>query len=304
MSTNIHNTKKAIVFGANGYLGRHLVHFLKGQNIDVLPVDIKEDSIDGLENYKSIDVTEKSSLVELDWNQDYIFIFSGKTGTMVSIHNYEDFVSINEIGLLNILEQIKSLENKPKIIFPSTRLVYKGADSPIAEDGEKETKTIYAVNKLACESILTVYSNLYGIPYTVFRVCIPYGTQIKDGYSYGTIGFFLKEAKHLNPIRLYGDGALKRTFTHVEDICNQIISSLNNEKSINQIYNIKGETFSLYEVATMIAEKYGSSVSFTDWPENDLKIESGHTVFDGSKIEKDFGITLINSFKNWLANNL
>ena len=297
------SSKKAIVFGANGYLGRHLVFHLKAKNIEVLPVDIKEDSIDLLDNYRSIDVMDKQSLDTLDWNQDFVFVFSGKTGTMVSIQNYEDFININEIGLLNILDKIKDLKTKPRIIFPSTRLVYKGADHPLKEEDPKETKTIYAVNKLACESILTVYSNLYDIPFTVFRVCIPYGTQIKDGYSYGTIGFFLKEAKQKNPIKLYGDGSLKRTFTHVEDICNQIIASLESKKAADQIYNIQGETFSLLEVADLIAGKYGSGVTFTNWPENDLKIESGHTIFDGSKIEKDFGVKSKNNFKEWLKNN-
>ncbi|MBK6979620.1 MAG: hypothetical protein IPH28_23125 [Cytophagaceae bacterium] len=94
-----------------------------------------------LENYKSIDVTEKKLPCGIRLEPGLYFIFSGKTGTMVSIHNYEDFVSINEIGLLNILEQIKSLENKlNSLSFHPTRLVYKGAASPIAEDGEKKQK--------------------------------------------------------------------------------------------------------------------------------------------------------------------
>ena len=42
-------------------------------------------------------------------------------------------------------------------------------------------------------------------------------------YSYGTIGFFLSKAMKKENINMYGDGELKRTFTHVYDICNSTI---------------------------------------------------------------------------------
>lgn len=300
MTAKKNSSKKVMVFGANGYLGRHLVYYLLQQGFEVFPIGNSKVSIDNLANYRSIDVKDKTALSTLDWEQDFVFVFSGKTGTMASVDNYEDFIGVNETGLLNILNCIKNLKNKPRVIFPSTRLVYKGSEKPLKESDEKEAKTIYAVNKIACESILEIYKNLYDIKYSVFRVCVPYGSKIKDGYSYGTIGFFLREAKQQKPIKLYGDGNLRRTFSHVEDICGQIILSLESNSAENQTYNIAGETFSLLQVATLIAQKYGSEVSFAEWPENDLKIESGHTEFDDSKIMNEFGFILKNKFQNWL----
>ena len=41
-------------------------------------------------------------------------------------------------------------------------------DSPLKENDEKETKTIYAVNKLICENLLYAYNNSFDIPYTIF----------------------------------------------------------------------------------------------------------------------------------------
>ena len=43
-----------------------------------------------------------------------------------------------------------------------------GIDSPLKENDEKETKTIYAVNKLICENLLYAYNNSFDIPYTIF----------------------------------------------------------------------------------------------------------------------------------------
>lgn len=57
------------------------------------------------------------------------------------------------------------------------------------EDDEKETKTIYAVNKIACENLLYAYRQNFDIPYTIFRICVPFGNMFSDDYSFGTIGF-------------------------------------------------------------------------------------------------------------------
>ena len=216
------NTKTAII-GANGYIGKHLEFYLKRMGLDPACYDIQDDS---RENYKQVDITDKESVKNIDINVDYIYMFAGLTGTYAGFDKYETYVSINEIGLLNLLDAIRNSEKKPKIVFPSTRLIYKGVDKPLKEEDEKETKTLYAINKLACESILYAYNKSFDIPYTIFRICIPYGNMLSTDYSFGTIGFFIKQAKAGKDITLYGGGDTKRTFTHMEDLCYQIVQGL------------------------------------------------------------------------------
>lgn len=274
--------KKIAIIGACGYIGKHLVKYLRdNHNIDADTYDISEVS---LFNYRQVDLTDKNSVNKIDLNVDYIFDFAGLTGTYAGFEKYELYNSINELGLLNLLDAIKSSPYRPKIIYPSTRLVYKGVDKPLKEDDEKETKTIYAVNKLACEGILQAYKAGFDIPYTVFRICIPYGNLLSTDYSFGTVGFFIKQAKSGNDITLYGGGDVKRTFTHMEDLCYQIVEGAFNPNSNGEIYNIGGETLSLKEAAEIIAEKYDSKVVSVPWPDRDLRIESGHTYFDDAKI--------------------
>lgn len=235
--------------------------------------------------YKKINITDPLSVAEIDFNVDYIFMFAGITGTFVGFDQYKAFNSINEIGILNLLDAIRKSEYRPKIVFPSTRLVYKGIDKALSEDDEKETKTIYAANKLACESYLRAYHNSFGIPYTIFRVCIPYGNLLSTDYSFGTVGFFIRQAKNGKDITLYGGGDVKRTFTHIEDLCYQIVEGAFHPDSNGQTLNVGGETLSLREAAAIIAHKYGVNIVDVPWPEKDLKIESGHTYFDDTKIQ-------------------
>lgn len=172
---------------------------------------------------------------------------------------------------------------KPKIIFPSTRLVYKGQDFPLSEGAEKEAKTIYAANKLACERYLKMYANSFGITYTVYRICVPFGNQFDGEFSYGTVGAFLNRAKSGGTITLYGNGSIKRTLTHVMSVCQQITDSMILQESDDNIYNIAGETFSLKELAEKIASIYHTPVTCVPWNELDRKIESGSTIFEGRK---------------------
>lgn len=272
---------KVAVIGGKGYIGSHLVFYLKNKGIVPMVYDVQDDNV---LNYKKIDITNQLSIAEIDLDVDYIFMFAGLTGTYVGFDNYIKYNAINEIGLLNLLDSIRNSKFRPRIVFPSTRLVYKGTDKALNEEDEKESKTIYAVNKMACEGILQAYKSSFDIPYTVFRICVPYGNLLSNDYSFGTIGFFIKQASIGKNITLYGGGTLKRTFTHIEDLCYQVIEGAFSPDSNGEVYNVGGETYSLREAAEIIAVKFGTKVVEVPWPERDSRIESGHTYFNDTKI--------------------
>ena len=294
---------KIAVFGANGYIGRHLVYYLsliKKQTITCF--DIQE-SFDGKEQieYIKIDITDKSQFIKCS-NFDQIYFFSGVSGTKNSINNYNKFIQVNEIGLLNLLDYFKDKAVKPKIIFPSTRLVYKGSKNKILlEDAEKECKTLYATTKLVCENFLNIYQNIYGFDYSIFRRGIPNGNVIKSKAYYVTVGFVLNRANNGLPIILFGDGQLRRTFTHIMDVCLQVVEASEHFKSSGECFNLDGENYSLAEVANLIAIRYGVEVQCTEWPDVDVKLESGDTVFDSSKMREILLETLNYSVKRWLS---
>lgn len=274
--------KKIAVIGGKGFIGKHLVYYIKKAGHQVTSYDIVESQE---ENYVRINMTDRLSVDMVNLDVDYVFMFAGLTGTYAGFDAYERYVAINETALLNLLDAIRKSPYRPKVIFPSTRLVYKGMDKPLKEEDEKESKTIYAANKLACEGYLQAYHDSFDIPYTVFRICIPYGNLLSNDYSFGTIGFFIKQAKAGKDITLYGGGTIKRTFTHMEDLCYQVIEGAFTDGSTGEIYNVGGETLSLKEAAEIIAGKYGVKVTAVLWPERDLRIESDHTYFEDSKIQ-------------------
>lgn len=280
--------KRIVVLGADGYIGQNLVKYLQdNHSIQADRYSLSHNMSDP--NLHYVDVTKKETVGNIDLDVDIVFMLAGLSGTLAGFDSYEKYVAVNEIGLLNLLDAIKESPYRPRVVFPSTRLVYKGVDKALAEGDEKETKTIYSVNKLACESYLKVYYNSFYVPFTIFRICVPYGNKVSAEYSYGTVGAFLKKASSGSDITLYGDGSQKRTFTHINDLCYQMVEGSMKPESVGGVYNIGGEVLTIREAAQIIADKYGVKVVSVPWPERDLCIESSHTYFDDTKIRQLLG---------------
>ena len=289
--------KKCIIIGSNSYIGKHLEKQLIENNFEYSAFSFSNNK------YKKIDiVNDITNLNKINWNVDFVFIMSGLTGTQSSFDNAKGFVELNEIGLYNILNSIKNTNFRPRIIYPSSRLVYKGKNESINENDELEFKTVYALTKIQAENILKLYQKTFNIPYCIFRICVSYGNVIDTTFSYGTVGFFVNQAIKEKKITLYGSGETVRTYTHIQDICNQILKSCNIDESENNIYNIKGENLSLNQVAEIIACKFNARIEHETWPNFESQIETGNTFFDSSKIDLLLdNYNLENNFKTWIS---
>lgn len=302
---------KAIVFGANGFLGLNLCYWLLQNNFEVHATgrqeEFKGEGVFDLTNlvYSQLDVVNKEEMAQLDLTSySLIFIFAGKTGTSAGFDQYLDYVESNEIGLLNILNTYVKHQCKGRLVFPSSRLVYKGVKGALLkEDAEKEAKTVYAANKLACEHHLFAFGNAFKIPYTIFRICVPYGQLIPGDYSYGTFGFMLGQAKKNQHISLYGKGEPARTFSHVADICALIGNVSQLPMSKNRTFNIGSkDNYDLKTLAEKIAKRTNTTVQFKEWPAMDLAIESGDTMFDDTAIQEVFPYTYIGDIDLYIEN--
>ena len=187
---------KIAVFGANGYIARNLIYVLKRDypQYELSLYGIEDTYVDGSGKYDSVDMTDSESMKKIDLDVDVIFMLVGKTGSVNGFDQYDSFIDINERALLNLLNEYRNQGSIARIVFPSTRLVYKGKPGPQKEDAEKEFKTVYAINKYSCEQYLEQYHRVFDVQYTILRICIPYGTLISEASSYGTAEFMLSKA--------------------------------------------------------------------------------------------------------------
>ncbi len=287
--------KHIAVFGAQGYLGRHLAAHLQAHGHRVDAFDLQPAA------GPAFDVADAAAWARVDTDVDAVFFFAGMTGTHQGFEQYERYLAANELGLLHLLDHLRRRGHRPRVVFPSSRLVYRGRPEPLPEDAPQESKTLHAANKRAGEAILQAYRAAFGIPTVVYRVCVPYGNLVGGSYSYGTIGAFIRMAKENGVISLFGGGTPRRTFTHVQDVCAQIAATALSPETEGQTYNVAGEPFALAEVAGWIAERLGARVTSAPWPEKEWAIESGDTVFDDAKIRALLPAPLAFRLRDWIA---
>jgi UDP-glucose 4-epimerase len=100
---------------------------------------------------------------------------------------------------------------------------------------------------------------------------------------------------------LFGDGSQRRTFSHVDDLCRQLIQAAAMGATRNDVFNVGGEDLSLLEVGVAISRKFGVEVRCQPWAEEDLAIESGDTIFDSTKLDSLTGYRRVHAFSRWLA---
>lgn len=296
--------KKALVLGANGYLGRHLARYLADAGYMLDTADRGHSSLDGHKRFQSLDFSVPEQARKLNLDCDYIFHFAGITGTSAGFETYADYVNSNDIALLNLLRHHHLSGSRARFIYPSSRLVYRGQRGVLlTEDAPKDPKTVYAQNKLTGEGYLRLFQNRYtGFSYSVFRICVPYGNRFDGHYSYGTMGFFLERASRGKNIPLYGDGSQRRTFTHIDDVCSMILKSIDHPDAVNNCFNIGGgDHCSLAAAAQLVAEKYSVEVDFEEWPPEERLLETGDTVFDAAKLENMINHSYRFNLRDWLA---
>lgn len=287
---------KCLVLGARGYIGRHLQAALRAQGHQVVAAASRAGPAQS-----RVDVADAPTLNALDWAVDVVFLLAGVTGTSASFKDPEAYVNGNELGLLNVLQSIRLSGHRPRLVFPSSRLVYQGSNRPLAETAPLEAKTVYAANKIACEFHLRAFSNAFDIPHTIFRICVPYGNSQGSEYSFGTVGNFVRQALENKRIALYGDGSQRRTFTHVEDLCRFMVLGSASADFENGTFNIPGDDLSLLEAAKLIGARLGAQIGFSPWPPLDLRIESGSTVFDGTQTQSRLPTVVARKMDLWAA---
>lgn len=280
------------IIGANSSLARNFIFFLRDKNVQLNLYDIQDKQSDGFENYCKINFQDRDDVEKIEFDCDAVFIFSGLTGAALSMKEANRFIDINEKVLVNILEAVKRRNARCKIVYPSSRLVYKDGENKLKETDALEARSVYALNKIFAENILKLYQKSFGIRYTVFRIAIPFGELNPSSNKYGILANLVEQGKR-GEISLFGDGSGIRTFTHVLNICEALYFGSTSIDTDNQIYNIGGHAYTLLEIAKLISKDSGCKIAFYPWPEDLIKVEVKNGHLDSAKLDKLLNIDYV-----------
>ena len=248
------------VIGGSGFIGSHVVDklFEAGHNVTVF---------DGVEphrkdvGYKVIDITDlENTLVTLDGDYDAIYLLAAMADVNDCYKNPVKTIEVNVLGVANVLEACVKNEIE-RFLFASTVWTYGLSDIENVDEATPINITnkehIYTASKVAAETLIQSYSNLYDQDFTILRYGIPYGPRARAGT---VLPIFVRLAMENKPLTIQGDGSAHRKFIYVEDIADGNVAALSS-KAVNQVINLEGpRNISVKEVADTVNDLFNGSV--------------------------------------------
>ena len=227
-------TKKALVCGAGGFIGSHMVKRLKKEGYWVRGADIKypDFTISEADEFMVGDLTDQAFAEDVTNKLfDEIYQFAadmGGAGYIFTGEHDADVMNNSATINLNILRNIK--DYKPKIFFSSSACMYPEHNQldPNTPDCREETAypanpdSEYGWEKLFSERLYLAYSRNYGIPVRIARyhnIFGPEGTW-NGGREKAPAAICRKVAelpKDGGTIEVWGDGLQTRSFLLVDE---------------------------------------------------------------------------------------
>jgi len=122
------------------------------------------------------------------------------------------------------------------LIYMSSSMVYGNFENKdVDENSTCNPIGIYGNLKYAGELMVKSYNQVFDLPYTIIRPSALYGERCVSR-RVGQI--FIENAIQNLDININGDGNEKLDFTYIDDLVRGIVSCCENEKSINETFNI------------------------------------------------------------------
>ncbi len=229
--------KRAVVCGAGGFIGGHLVTFLKEQGYWVRGVDIKEHEYreTAADEFLLLDLRCQDSCVEavlVDGTPaDEVYQLAADMGGMGFIHSAECEIMHNSMLINVYMSHAAATNGVPRYLFSSSACVYRDMqpDEPdITEDDAypAQPDNEYGWEKLYSERMAKAYERNVGMVTRIarFQNCYgPYGTW-NGGREKAPAALSRKVAaiEDGGSIEIWGDGSAMRVYIYIDDLIDGI----------------------------------------------------------------------------------
>lgn len=267
--------KKALVCGAGGFIGSHLVKRLKKDGWWVRGVDLKypEFSETAADDFLILDLREqknceKSVITPEGDPFDDVFQLAADMGGMGFIDSAECEIMRNSC-LINIhMTHTSALSGVKHYFFSSSACVYRDMDPDEPELGEDEVYPAlphneYGWEKLYAERVAMAYGRRYGMKVRLARFQNTYGPEgtWQGGREKAPAALSRKiaEAEDGGTIEIWGDGTAMRAYTYIDDLLDGIILLMHSDLE-NGVNIGRQEYVSVNELVNVIAEVAGKTV--------------------------------------------
>ena len=229
---------RVLITGGAGFIGYHLArHLAETTAHEIVLADNlwrgkhDEDLSKLLENprltFVQGDLTDPTFLPTLPGTFDYVYHLAAVNGTRLFYEVPHEVLRINILSLFNLLDWVKVMEEKPRLLFTSSNEAYAGAlesfgqlplptpeDVPLVVSDVYNPRWTYGGSKLIGELMIINYAKSFGIPSVIVRPHNFYGPRA--GHDHVIPQMIARIEAHEEPFTIYGADET-RSFCYIED---------------------------------------------------------------------------------------
>ncbi len=264
--------KKIVITGGLGYIGTELCKIYSGYSwndkITVIDNRFISERVNQIRNWNMNfvqgDILDKELIKKYCHDVDIVHHLAGITDVprvkSESSENKNRLITrVAEEGTQNILDAI---DNKCKIIMPSSHVVFEGIENVkmnISEDEKVNPVLSYGKSKAINEEQL----KRSGKNYIILRLGSVYGYSSDTARIDIMANYFAKTASQDGTLRLFAGGKQLKSLVPLIDVARSFKFMEERKDIKNQLFNLTKETVTVKEVA-QICKKYNPKITLRE----------------------------------------
>lgn len=238
-----------LITGCAGFIGFHTCKKILAENKKVIGIDNLNNYYDVKLKIKRLNILKKNKnffffknnlsnintleKIIVSNNVKILIHLAAQAGVRDSISYPKKYFDNNVVSFFNLLELHRKFIFK-SFIFASSSSVY-GKAKKMVEENETLPIQFYAATKKNNEDFARIYSKIYNLGFVGLRFFTVYGSFGRPDMSYFKFSNLLFNKKK---IEIYNFGNHMRDFTHIDDVVNCIILSMNWTKKNQKKYEV------------------------------------------------------------------
>ena len=268
---------KALVTGASGFIGSHIVDELLSRGYEVTGVDNLSTGIERYldnakknSNYKDInlDLLDFNGLLPLMNEIDVVYHMAANADIRGGTLNTRVDLEQNILVTYNVLESMRRSGTAKRICFASSAASLGEPEIfPTPEEIPIPRQTsLYGASKMAGEGLIAAYCNAFGLEGYCFRFVSLLGPR----YPHGHVFDFVKKLRNdSTKLEILGDGTAQKSYLHIKDcidalmlVCEDARPAKNKDGSFEVFHLGMEEFIEVRNSAKIIATEMGLTPIF------------------------------------------
>lgn len=268
--------KKILIIGASGFIGSHLMNFLRKKKFKVIGIDNfsrkklnKHKKIYQL-NIHNCSIFNKKKIYDYILKSDIIINLAAINGTKNFYNRPSEVFEIGARGSIVLYDILNSIYKKTNIkkdlLIASSGEVYgqplytpTDEKIPLKVDDIHNDRFSYGGGKIVQDLVARYLISKVTKKCILFRPHNVYGPNM--GYEHVIPELFLKALKSNKNLLIEGTGKETRSFCYIEDFINGLYLLIKKPKNNFEIYNIgNNEEVRIKSLAEMISSKLGKKL--------------------------------------------